>query len=67
MKQGSHVTPKPGQTPEFYKCMACGYVYDPAIGDPGEGIPAGTSFEELPADWLCPMCGIGKPWFQKQE
>ena len=45
--------------------MACGYVYDLSIGDPKEGVPPGTTFEELPTDWLCPMCGIGKSWFQK--
>jgi rubredoxin len=46
-----------------YECGACGYVYDPAIGDPDGGIPAGTAFEALPDDWNCPMCGLGKDAF----
>jgi rubredoxin len=47
-------------------CMICGYVYDPAVGDDEEGIPAGTPFEELPDDWTCPICGAGKEDFEKQ-
>ena len=43
-----------------YVCDLCGYEYDPAKGDPDAGIPAGTSFENLPADWVCPLCGAGK-------
>lgn len=50
-----------------YVCDACGYVYDPAIGDPGNGIPPGTAFENLPADWVCPTCGVGKENFSPQE
>jgi rubredoxin len=46
-----------------YVCSVCGYVYDPAKGDPDGGIPAGKSFEELPADWTCPICGAGKSEF----
>ncbi len=48
-----------------YECQACGYVYDPEKGDPDNGIPAGTSFEALPDDWTCPMCGVGKDMFEK--
>ena len=43
-----------------YVCDLCGYEYDPANGDPDAGIPAGTTFENLPADWVCPLCGAGK-------
>jgi len=43
-----------------YECIACGYIYDPAIGDPTAGIEPGTSFEDLPEDWVCPDCGAGK-------
>lgn len=46
-----------------YVCDLCGYEYDPAKGDPDAGIPAGTSFENLPADWVCPLCGAGKEDF----
>jgi rubredoxin len=40
-----------------YECRACGYVYEPNKGDGQKNIPAGTSFEELPIDWRCPVCG----------
>ncbi len=45
-----------------YECM-CGYVYDPEIGDPDNGVSAGTAFEALPDDWTCPVCGLGKDAF----
>ncbi len=48
-----------------FECTACGYVYDPEIGDPENGIAAGTSFEELPEDWVCPLCGLGKDVFEQ--
>ena len=50
-----------------YVCDTCGYVYDPAIGDPDNGIEPGTSFEELPEDWVCPLCGVGKEDFSPEE
>lgn len=48
-----------------YVCQVCGYVYDPAKGDPDSGIAPGTPFEELPDDWVCPVCGVGKDQFEK--
>lgn len=48
-----------------YKCEVCGYVYDPAVGDPDNGVDAGTPFEKLPEDWGCPVCGVGKDSFAK--
>ena len=48
-----------------YVCSVCGYVYDPAVGDPERGIPAGTKFEDLPEDWHCPRCKQGKDKFNK--
>lgn len=48
-----------------YICSVCGYVYDPAVGDPDNGIPAGTAFEDLPDDWKCPRCRQGKDKFNK--
>lgn len=48
-----------------YVCTVCGYVYDPAIGDPANGIPAGTKFEDLPENWHCPICKAAKSKFSK--
>ena len=48
-----------------YICMVCDYVYDPAKGDPDNGVPAGTAFEALPADWVCPDCGADKGQFKQ--
>jgi len=45
---------------EKYVCPECGYVYDPEVGDPEHGIPPGTAFKDLPADWHCPYCGVDK-------
>jgi rubredoxin len=47
-----------------YKCTICDYVYDPAEGDPDSGIAAGTAFEKLPDDWVCPVCGASKEDFE---
>lgn len=48
-----------------YKCLVCGYIYDPAQGDLDGDIPPGTPFEALPDDWVCPVCGAGKDQFEK--
>jgi rubredoxin len=50
-----------------YVCNVCGYVYDPAEGDPDNGVKAGTAFENLPDDWVCPICGASKDEFSKEE
>jgi rubredoxin len=50
---------------EKYECTACGYLYDPAVGDQENGIAPGIAFEDLPDDWVCPQCGVGKEFFQK--
>ena len=50
-----------------YICVVCGWVYDPEIGDPDNGIPAGTAFEDLPEDFLCPLCGVGKDQFEPTD
>lgn len=50
-----------------YVCTACGYVYDPAKGDPEHGVKAGTPFEKLPDDWVCPECGVGKDMFEPEN
>jgi rubredoxin len=46
-------------------CTVCGYVYDPAQGDPANGVQPGTKFEDVPADWVCPDCGVGKDQFEE--
>jgi rubredoxin len=48
-----------------WKCTVCGYIYDPAKGDPKNGINPGTTFEEIPDDWRCPVCGAMKKYFEK--
>ena len=50
---------------EKWECQACGWVYDPAVGDPANGVPPGTRFEDIPDTWVCPQCGVGKDLFQK--
>lgn len=49
-----------------FVCKICGYVYEPELGDPDNGIEAGTKFEDLPENWVCPVCGAGKKDFEKQ-
>ncbi len=49
-----------------YVCKVCGYIYDPEKGDSTQNIAPGTAFEDLPDDWLCPECGVGKDMFEKQ-
>ena len=48
-----------------YVCVECGYIYDPEIGDPNFGIAEGTLFEDLPEDWICPICGEDKDFFEE--
>ena len=48
-----------------YLCEPCGYVYDPKVGDPDNGIAPGTAFEDIPEDWVCPVCGLGKDVFKE--
>ena len=50
---------------EQWECMVCGYVYDPQNGDPDHGVTPGTLFENLPSDWVCPVCGAPKDQFRK--
>lgn len=52
---------------EKWICTVCGYVYDPAQGDPANGVQPGTKFEDIPAEWVCPDCGVGKDQFEKVE
>ncbi|UCG29129.1 MAG: rubredoxin [candidate division WOR-3 bacterium] len=50
-----------------YKCTVCGYIYDPEKGDPDSGIKPGTSFDAIPDEWVCPVCGVGKDQFEKVD
>lgn len=48
-----------------WKCKVCGYIYDPDKGDPDSGVEPGTAFEDIPDDWVCPVCGVNKGMFEK--
>ena len=63
----SYIEQKKEEAPKMtqYKCSVCGYVYDPEKGDPDSGIKPGTPFEEIPDDWVCPVCGASKDQFEK--
>ena len=50
-----------------FECGLCGYIYDPEVGDPDSGINPGTSFDDLPDDWVCPVCGADKDEFFEVE
>lgn len=52
-----------GRTMKKYVCDVCGWVYNPAEGDPDNGVPPRTLFEAIPAEWVCPVCGVGKDSF----
>lgn len=52
---------------EKWVCTVCGYVYDPELGDPDNGVEPGTPFEEIGDDWVCPDCGVEKDMFEKEE
>lgn len=52
---------------ESYVCQVCGYIYDPAKGDAENGIEPGTKFEQIPEDWVCPVCGAPKNMFEKKS
>lgn len=58
---------KRGKTMAKYRCVICNYIYDPAVGDPDNGVAPGTAFEDIPADWVCPLCGAGKEDFEIEE
>jgi len=50
-----------------YKCTVCGHVYDPLTGDPDSGVAPGTAFEDIPDEWVCPICGVGKGDYVKMR
>lgn len=63
----SYIEEKKGEAPAMasYRCLVCGWVYNPDIGDPDSGIAPGTPFEKIPDDWKCPVCGAAKTNFEK--
>lgn len=52
---------------QIWICVVCGLVYDPVLGLPEDGIPAGTAFEDIPDDWSCPDCGVSKEDFEPHQ
>ena len=50
-----------------YVCNVCGYVYEESEGDPDHGVAPGTSWENVPKDWVCPLCGVGKEEFSPED
>lgn len=50
---------------KIWRCIACGYIYDPEKGDADGGISPGTKFQDLPDEWVCPVCGVGKDMFEE--
>ena len=66
----TYIKDEPAAAPQAaasYACSVCGYVYDPAKGDPDNGIAPGTKFEDLPDSWTCPVCGADKSKFEKEK
>ncbi len=49
-----------------YRCETCDYIYNPEVGDPDNGVEPGTAFEEIPDDWVCPVCFVDKDYFAKE-
>lgn len=52
---------------EKYVCTVCGYIYDEAAGDPDNGVAPGTKFDDIPDEWVCPLCGVPKSDFEKEK
>ena len=69
VRRDTHLTvdPRTGRPGMKYVCSVCDYVYDPAVGDPDNGIEPGTAFGALPDDWVCPECGVEKEEFEPYE
>jgi len=65
----SYIEKKKEAAPKMvkYECTVCGYIYDPELGDPDGGIAPGTPFEDIPDDWVCPVCGASKSEFERIE
>jgi flavin reductase (DIM6/NTAB) family NADH-FMN oxidoreductase RutF/rubredoxin len=66
-KKSTEKLNKGAKSMKKYKCLMCGYIYDPSLGDPENDNKPGTAFEDLPDDWVCPDCGVGKDEFEPIE
>ena len=66
MESWEYVTITEEEYSMTWVCVVCNYVYDEAAGDPDSGIAPGTKFEDIPDDWVCPICGVGKDQFEQQ-
>ena len=62
-----NIKKKKGNIMKKYVCDVCGWIYDPEVGDPDGGIAPGTAIEDIPDDWVCPLCGVGKDDFSPVE
>ena len=67
MSGSANLTAVTTQTQQQWIRESCGFIYDPADGDPDGGVPPGTAFEDIPADWVCPVCGARKKDFVPYE
>jgi rubredoxin len=56
-----------GKSMKKFKCTVCGYIYDPAVGDPDGDIKPGTAFADIPEGWVCPVCGVDKDSFVEEK
>ena len=56
-----------GPVMQKYRCVICNYIYDPSVGDPDHGVPKGVTFDRLPENWVCPVCGADKTQFEIEE
>jgi rubredoxin len=65
MKLVTFLTIMEGINMKKWLCVVCGYVYDPEVGDPDSGVEPGTPWEEVPEDWICPLCAVGKEQFEE--
>jgi rubredoxin len=63
----TRLSPMSTETVQQWICESCGFIYDPAEGDPDGGIPPGTAFDDIPDDWYCPVCGARKADFSPYE
>lgn len=66
-EQSNNDKRKGDKSVQKYRCLICGYEYDPAIGDPDSDVAPGTAFEDIPEDWVCPVCGVSKDQFEAVE
>ena len=65
--KAAKTTKKESDPMQKYVCEICGYVYDPEVGDPDNNVAAGTAWDDVPEDWVCPVCGAGKDNFAPEE